>query len=237
MKEARFYIVPTLGMVGSLAIWDYSGGGIYGDVVVALAGMCALVGLMLYSSKRKIAESSASDRKTLRAVLKRSVVLMDRGMRFESAVETAIGSAGKDNATDMFIRVLGFMNGGLCYNEAVAAMLRVGCTPEIRDTLIGMEREGSLTPDHASITAELYRIEHEHKLAMELKSGEMVRYTTAYMVSGTVVPSLVLLGFVGYSVLSFSLNAALALVCSILIFVPCTLCVIDSRIKGGLFGC
>ncbi len=235
MKEIGLYIVPFLGMAGSLAIWNFSGGGGYGNAVVIIAGLCAFVALALYSSRKAAVERVSADRRSLLTILKRVEIFMRRGIRFDKAVETAISGAGEDSVIDAFSRVIRFMEMGLSYNEAVAA-LRGNRRDRITIVLLGIGRKDSGLPDRASVSAELYRLEHEHRLLMERKAGETVRYTTAYMVGGTVVPSLALLGFVGYSVLSFSVDAALALICSVLIFVPCALAVLGFKIRGVSYG-
>ncbi len=231
MEKIGFIIIPVGGLSSSLLAWSYAGGGLYGVLVICACAASSACALLFYNMRRVKADTTWREVKGVFSVLKRTSSLMER-FRFDKSLELALAGNREVYANHIFYGMLCDMRSGVSYNEALR--MRIGrANSKSTSGMEALENIGSCgsgSPSKGRIIAELGRLEQKNRRELERRAGETLRYTTAYMVAGTVVPSLLILGFVGYSVLSFSEAAVLGLLCSMTILVPSILYVIGSRI-------
>lgn len=161
------------------------------------------------------------------------------GKRFKSALITAIKGIGHNGICyKTLLLLIKYMDSGMTLDSSVNSVTKkIG--REGKNTLLfikGFDCSGYEMPTASKIYTEYKRLTREYDEVMEKNSGSVQRYITMSMVAGTIFPSFVLFGFIGYSIMNLGIEAITALLVGLLIIVPGAYVIIRSKLAGAYNG-
>ncbi len=227
-------VFPIVMVASSIALELYLRGGIMTMLMTVgfAAGLFVVITIsdLSYSNKVRL-KREVEELESVSDSLYRG---LSRNERFENSLSSAI--AGIDSRGECYAAldtVARAMRSGSSFAEAVrvaAAYLSANSA-----TLSFLKRAGS--SGYSAPSASAVRAEHMHILSMrnemmERDSGSVQRYITMSMVAGTIFPSFVLFGFMGYSILNFSTFGVSILLIALLVLIPGVYSVVRARLAG-----
>lgn len=135
---------------------------------------------------------------------------MRSGERFDRSIASTINGLDNDGLCFAVLsRVSGMMKGGYSFGQAMDS-INNSADGNLRGSetykfLRRVRTPDYLPPNLSDIYSEYMGYLKENEMCMDRDAGAVQRYITMLMVGGTIMPSLVLFGFVGYSILNVSL--------------------------------
>jgi len=161
------------------------------------------------------------------------------GKRFKNALVTSIeGIEHSGICYKTLLLLIKYMDSGMTIDSSVNFITQNIKGEQGKNTLKfikGLDCLDYEIPTASKIYTEYKRLVEEYNEIMEKDSGSVQRYITMSMVTGTIFPSFVLFGFIGYSIMNLGAEAISALLAGLLILVPGAYVIIRSKLAGVYF--
>ena len=166
---------------------------------------------------------------------------MRAGERFDRAAARSINGLDRSNGCfTVLSRVSEMMYKGYSFNEAMNSIYECD-DRSLRDSetygfLDRIRVSGYMPPHLSNIYSEYMRFLRESEMNMDRDAGAVQRYITVSMVGGTIMPSLALFGFVGYSILNVSVVWIGMVIMAFVALLPASYGIVRARL-GSSYAC
>ncbi len=206
-------------------------------VIIPILLVSMIVSLLIFISDRRHIEglSLRLEKEDLIRIAGSLYKQVDSGKRFKNALAAAMeGIERSGSCYEILFMLMKDINSGMTVDNAVRRIIRKmkGTRSNTVRFIKNLDCSDYEMPKAGKIYAEYRRLIHEYEEDMERDSGSVQRYITMSMVMGTVFPSFILFGFIGYSIMNFGVGAISALLVGLVTIVPGAYAIVRSKLEG-----